>query len=98
MASSFIEENFITKDKILNVTDQEVQLIEKETMNQAKGKAFTDRAGMIGASRSKAASHSDPSQPSQSLIKTICYPNIFKFSSAATRHGCKHEPLAIKEY
>ena len=74
-------------------------MIEKETMNQAKGKAFyRHRAGRIGASRSKAASHSDPSQPSQSLIKTICYPDIFKFSSAATRRGCKHEPLAIKKY
>ena len=38
----------------LNVTDQEVQLTEKETMNQAKGKAFyRHRAGRIGASRSK---------------------------------------------
>ena len=42
--------------------------------------------------------YTDPSQPSQSLIKSICYPSIFRFSTAATKHGCKHEALAIAAY
>ena len=83
----------------LRISDAEIQLIERETLNQARESSFYGhRAGRFGASQSKAASHTDPSQPSQSLIKAICYLNVFKFSTAATRHGCKHEPLAIKEY
>ena len=77
-------------------------MIEKETIYQAKSSAFYHhRAGRIGASQWHAACHTDPAQPSQSLIKTICYPDVFNFSSAATRHGCKHEELAtvaIAEY
>ena len=68
-------------------------------MDQAKGSAFfRHRAGRVGASKCRAASHTDPSQPSQSLVKAICYPDIFRFSTAATRYGCKHEDIAIAEY
>ena len=71
-------------------------MIEKETINQAKSSAFYHhRARRIGASQWHAACHTDPAQPSQSLIKTICYPDVFNFPSAATRHGCKHEELAM---
>ena len=81
------------------ISDAEIQLIERETLNQARESYFYwQSAGRIGASQSKAASHTDPSKPSQSLNKAICYPNVFKFSTAATRHGCKRESLAIKEY
>ena len=81
------------------ISDSEIELVERETLNQARESSFYwHRAGRIGASQSKAASHTDPFQPSQSLIKAICYPNVFKFSTAATMHGCKHELLAIKEY
>ena len=83
----------------LRISDAEIQLIERETLNQARESSFYwHRAERIGASQSKEASHKDPSQPSQSLIKAVCYPNVFKFSTAATRHDCKHEPLVIKEY
>lgn len=86
-------------DVKLNLTPEQFKLIEEDTRSQAKGAAFfRHRAGRIGASISKAASHSNPAQPSQSLIKTICYPNIFKFTTAATEHGCKHESLAVKAY
>ena len=37
-------------------------------------------------------------QPSQSLIKTISYQIFFRLSTAATKHGCKHEALAIAVY
>ena len=70
------------------LSDEDIELIERDTIDQAKGGAFfLHRAGRIGASRSKAASHSDPAQPSQSLIKTICYPNLYRFTSQATDHG-----------
>ncbi|CAH3121722.1 unnamed protein product, partial [Porites lobata] len=67
------------------ITDEEVRLIEEDTRSQSKGSSFyRHRAGRIGASISKAACHTNPAQPSQSLIKTICYPNIFTFSTEAT--------------
>ena len=83
----------------LNLSDEDIKSIERETVDQAKGSAFfRHRAGRVGASKCRAASHTDPSQPSQSLVKAICYPDIFRFSTAATRYGCKHEDIAIAEY
>ena len=83
----------------LKLSDEQMKAIERDTVDQAKGGAFfRHRAGRIGASKCRAASHTDPSQPSQSLIKAICYPNIFRFSAAATKHGCKHEAQAIAAY
>ena len=67
----------------LRISDAEIQLIERETLNQARESSFYwHRAGRIGVSHSKAASHTDPSQPSQSLIKAICYPNVFSSNKA----------------
>ena len=83
----------------IQITDEEIKIIEEDTRDQSQGSSFyRHRAGRIGASISKAASHTNPAQPSQSLFKTTCYPNIFKFSTAATDHGCKHEGIAIKAY
>ena len=50
------------------------------------------------ASRFKAAVCTDLTQPSQSLLKTICYPESYKFSNAATRWGCEHEKSARDAY
>ena len=36
--------------------------------------------------------------PSQYLIKSICYPQLFKFTSKATDYGCQKEGLAINTY
>jgi len=82
-----------------SLTDEQIKIIEKETITQAKGGSFYQRrAGRIGASKCHAVCKSDPAQPSKSLIKTICYPDVFNFSTAATRYGCKHEHMAIAEY
>ena len=43
-------------------------------------------------------SHTDPSNPSQSLIKSIVNPEVYKFSSKATAWGCKHEKKAHNVY
>ena len=83
----------------IEITEDEIKCVEEDTRTQSQGSSFyRHRAGRIGASISKAASHTNPAQPSQSLIKTICYPNIFKFSTSATEHGCTHEHVAITAY
>ena len=56
----------------------EILQIEKDTQNQAKGSAlFRHRAGHIGASVGGAVCQKNPAQPSQTLIESICYPNLF---------------------
>ena len=83
----------------INISETDIKLIEKDTQKQSKGACFYHhRAGRIGASISKLACHTNPAQPSQSLIKAICYPNLFKFSTAATEHGCRHEDQAIETF
>jgi hypothetical protein len=52
----------------------------------------------VMASRLKAASWTDLNQPSQSLIKGICYPESNRFTSKATKWGCDHEKTAIEAY
>ena len=56
------------------------------------------RSGRITASRMKAVCHTDPGKPSQSLIRQICYPQSFAFSSRQTKWGCSHEVDARKLY
>ena len=42
--------------------------------------------------------YTNPGLPSQSLIRSICYPELNKVFSKATMHGGKHEGLAISAY
>ena len=83
----------------LEIADIDIKLIAKVTQSQSKGNSFFNhRARRIGASMSKLASHTNPALPSQSLVKSICYPHVFKLSTAATEYGCKHEKEAILEF
>ena len=83
----------------IKLTENEIFPIERDTFDQAAGKSFfRHHAGRIGASRCHAVCHTDPAKPSQSLIKSICYPDVFNFSTKATRHGCQHEAFAISSY
>ena len=83
----------------LTLSDAELKLIEKDTRTQARGTAFfRHRAGRIGASSSWAASHTNPAMPSQSLIKSMCYPHLFKVNSKAIIHGRRNEVPAIDAY
>ena len=76
-----------------------VTSVEEETRAQSNSNlCFTYRAGRITASRMKSACRTDPSNPSQSLIKAIVYPEAYKFSSRATSLGCKHEKQARDFY
>jgi hypothetical protein len=51
----------------------------------------------VTASRLKAAVCTNVAQPSQSLIKGICYPEGTSFISKATAWGCDHEEKACKD-
>ena len=57
---------------------------------------FKHRAGHIGASLSWAVAHTNPAMPSQSLIKSISYPDLFKVTTKAISHGHKNESAALK--
>ena len=61
-------------------------LVEQHTKEQSKSRLwYSYRAGRITASKFKAAVSTDGAMPSQSLIKSICYPEQHKFSSASTK-------------
>jgi len=36
--------------------------------------------------------------PGNPLIKSICYPDVFSFTTAATKWGCKHEKVTREMY
>ena len=83
----------------LEISREMAEKVEKETRSQSNSKLwFKYRAGRIAALRMKAVCRTDYSNPSQSLIKTICYPEDFKFVTAATKWGCKHEKEARELY
>ncbi|XP_038064512.1 uncharacterized protein LOC119734942 [Patiria miniata] len=73
--------------------------IEELTRQQAKTKMWhIYRAGRITASKFKSVVCTDPAMPSAYLIKSICYPAAYSFSTAATRWGCQHEKDAVESY
>ena len=83
----------------IELSKEQIAQVERDTISQAKGNNFfKHRAGRIGASQSKAASHSNPALPSNSLIQSICYPELNKLNTDAIRQGCKHEQDAINTY
>ena len=83
----------------VDITDGDINIVEQDTRDQAKSSGFfRHRAGRIGASVSGAVYHSNLAQPSQSLIKSVCYPHLFKLNTKAIRHGRKYEEYAIQAY
>ena len=83
----------------IEVTDDMAQAVEKETRAQSKTPLwFKCRAGRVTASRMKAVCHTDITNPAQSLIKSICYPEAFTFMSKQTNWGCRHEKQARERY
>ncbi|KAK6186691.1 hypothetical protein SNE40_005976 [Patella caerulea] len=76
----------------IDVTEQQAKQVEVLTRHQANNRTwFRFRTGRITASRMKSVCHTNPNSPSQSLIQNICYPDVVKFSSVATKWGCDHE-------
>lgn len=79
----------------IEVTKEQIDQVQQDTVSQSSGtNLFKHRAGIIGASQSKAVAHSDPALPSLSLIQQICYPELHKVNTNTVRHGCKHEVSA----
>ena len=65
---------------------EQVAKLERETRGQSSNKSwFLHRAGRITASNFRSVVVTNPCTPSQSLIKRICYPEAFKFKTAATK-------------
>ena len=81
------------------VTPTMVDHLAQLTCKQSKSKEwFKYRAGRITASRFRQVLHTDCHQPSLSLLKSICYPEIHRFSTKATTWGCDHEKDAVTAY
>ena len=59
----------------IEVTDEMEKPFEKETQSQTKCNLwFIHRAGRVTASCMKQVCHTDATNPAQSLVKSICYP------------------------
>ena len=81
------------------LTCDEANLVESHTKDQSKSRIwFQQRAGRVTASKLKSAISTNLSNPSTSLIKSICYPDKCQFFSTACKYGCDHEEKARKEY
>ena len=83
----------------LEVTKEMSQLVEKETRLQSKSSLwYKYRASRITSSSMKAVCHTDSTNPSQSLVKSICNPEEFAFTSKQTNWGQKQEKAAKELY
>ena len=96
---TYLELIAVCEQVSLTISDEQTRIIEAATREQSKTTAwFTQRAGRITASVMKQVCATDPGNPSQSLIHRICYPELNKFFSKATKWGCDHEDLAKSAY
>ena len=87
-----------TCDKV-NVTEEMVMSVEEATREQSVLKLWhTYRAGRITASRMKSVCRTDHTKPALNLIKSICYPEAYRYKTAATQWGCHHKKLARQHY
>ena len=85
--TTYTVNNFKANNFFVQITADQVAAFEVETRGQSSNKIwFMYRAGRITASNIKSAARTNHSMPSQSLIKRICYPEAFKFSTKATRY------------
>ena len=83
----------------IKITKEQITQVERDSVTQAKGNSFfRHRAGRIGASQSKTAYQTNPAMPSQSLIQSICYPELNKLNTKAIIHGSQHEEETIRAY
>ncbi|XP_065651315.1 uncharacterized protein LOC136079507 [Hydra vulgaris] len=89
----------ILTSNTLLTTKEACQLVEEQTRSQAASHMwFRFRAGRITSSNMKKACITSPLKPSISTVKSICYPSLLKFKTAATDWGCQHESGALDCY
>ena len=73
------------------VTQEQAKCVEQATRTQSTNKLwFRFRSRRVTASKMKRICGWNPDQPSQSLVKAVCYPEAASFIVAATQLGCKH--------
>ena len=73
--------------------------VESATRKQSDSRVwFRFRTGHITASKMHSILHTNSDMPSVSLIKRICYPESYRFSTEATNWGCQHEKFALDAY
>ena len=90
---SFCESTTITVMKEMALA------VEEATREQSGCRLwYTYRAGRKTASKMKQACHINPAMAAQSLIKSVCYPEAYRFTTQATRWGYNHEKMALKHY
>lgn len=83
----------------VSISVEQASAVEQETRKQSDSKVwFEQRAGRVTASKLYSVLHTNQSQPSVSLIKSICYPEAVRFFSNACTYGCKHEDDARSIY
>ena len=83
----------------ITVTEEEVNNVEAFTREQSKSKLWHDfRAGRITASKIKQVCSTDPDNPSQSLIMSVCYPDSRKIVTDATQWGIQNEKVACDKF
>ena len=76
-----------------------VDHLDQITCNQSKSKQwFWYKTGRITTVWFKQVLHTDSHQPSLSLLNSICYPEIHKFSTQSTYWGCEHEKDVLLAY
>ena len=83
----------------MDVTQNMAVTVEKASREQYKTRMwFNYRAGRITASKMKAVCHTNPANPAQGLIKQVCYPQMYNFTSKQTSWECTHEKAARDRY
>ena len=86
--------------KDMTLTAEQVKTVEEKTRDQSGSKLwFQQRAGRVTASKLRSVLHTKVTDPSKSLISSICYdPESTRFYSKACMYGCEHEDDARKVY
>ena len=78
------------------ITGEEAKDLEESTRLQSKSRLWSiHRTGRITASNFKSIIKTKLKDPSSCLVKKICYPTAYTFSSSASTWGCQHEDVAI---
>ena len=88
-----------SKELIFTVSVCQQAAVESATRKQSASRVwFRFRTGHITASKMHSVLHRNSDMTSVSLIKSICYPESYRFSVEATKWGCQHEKLALDAY
>lgn len=87
------------KEIDIQYTPQQVQSVENLTKTQGKCREwYRLRTGRVTASVFKLVCRTSLLSPSISLIKKICYPEMFKLVAASMKYGIDYEDTARKYY